>query len=93
MRKFFGYLTDFLRRVAFIVLLVLLVIVVSVSWAVCVVLYDPIKWILTGDYTDPDERGNIIIGKANDLIDHAKKLEDLTKPNGNGQTSSTRPVS
>lgn len=90
---------DFLRnllsiplRIAFIVLLVLLVIVVSVAWCGCVVLYDPIKWILTGDYTDPNERGEIIIDKANDLLDHAKKLEDLTKPNGNGQTSSTRPV-
>lgn len=57
MRKFFGYLTDFLRRVAFIVLVIVLnPLVLFYGLALHIFIIDPVIWLFTGHYTQAPER-------------------------------------
>ena len=67
-------------RLLMIVGLVVLCITIAVSWFLCVVIYDPLRWIFTGKYTCPDDRGEIIVEKANNLIDRAEKIFDFIEP-------------
>lgn len=67
-------------RILMIVGLVVVFVLVAVAWSVCIVLYDPLRWIFTGKYTCPDDRGEIISDKANDLIDRTEKIFDFIEP-------------
>lgn len=67
-------------RLLMIVGFVVLCILVAVAWSACVVIYDPLRWIFTGKYTCPDDRGEIISDKADNLIDRAEKIFDFIEP-------------
>lgn len=67
-------------RLLMIVGFVVLFITVAVLWCLCIVIYDPLRWIFTGKYTCPDDRGEIISDKANDLIDRTEKIFDFIEP-------------
>ena len=67
-------------RILMIVGLVVVLVLVAVTWSACVVIYDPLRWIFTGKYTCLDDRGEVIIEKANNLIDRAEKIFDFIEP-------------
>lgn len=67
-------------RLLMIVGLVVLCITVAVLWFLCVLIYDPLRWIFTGKYTRTDDRGDIITEKVKSLIERAEKIFDFIEP-------------
>lgn len=67
-------------RLLVVVLMVLMVIAVSVSCVLFFIVIDPLVWLLTGNHTSTDERGEQIMDVANSILNHIQdKIEKIGK--------------
>ena len=57
-----------LRIIKLVVSILAIVFICIVSF-LCFILIDPLIWILTGRYKTPDELGDIIVDKINQILD------------------------